>query len=71
MCPLEASKGIRKLEDRYSGYDIVDSRDTKVGTEGGVFLDESDQREYVEVQRGLVEWALGTGYYLLLWSSAR
>ena len=65
MSPPEASEGIRKLEDRYSGYDIVDSRDAKVGTAGGVFLDENDQREYVEVKGGLVEQAPGTGYYLL------
>ena len=38
MSPPEASEGIRKLEDSYSGYDIVDSRDTKVDTAVGVVL---------------------------------
>ena len=65
MSPPEAGEGIRKLEDKYKGYDIQDANDDKIGTAGGAFVDEHDGREYVEVQGGLVEQALGTGYYLL------
>ena len=65
MSPPEAGQGTRKLEDRYSGYDIVGPDDDRIGKAGGLFVDESDGREYVEVQGGLVERALGTGYYLL------
>ena len=65
MSPPEAGQGVRKLEDRYKGYDILDPGEDKIGTAGGLFVDEHDGREYVEVQGGLVERALGTGYYLL------
>lgn len=65
MSPPEAGQGTRKLEDKYKGYDILDSGEDKIGAAGGVFVDEHDGREYVEVQGGLVERALGTGYYLL------
>ena len=65
MTPPEAGKGISKLEDKYKGYDILDPGNDKIGTAGGAFVDEHDGREYVEVQGGLVERALGTGYYLL------
>src|ERR671916_1301015 len=59
----EAGGEISKHEDRYSGHDIVDRAGNKIGTAGGVFVD--DGREYVEVRGGLLERALGTGYYLL------
>ncbi len=65
MSPPEAGQGTRKLEDRYKGYDILDSSDDKIDSAGGVFVDDHDGREYIEVQGGLVERALGTGYYLL------
>ncbi len=65
MSPPEAGEGMRKLEDGYTGYDIVDPRGEKVGTVGGTFVDEHNLWEYVEVKGGLVERALGTGYYLL------
>ena len=58
MSPPEAGQGVRKLEDRYKGYDILEPGDDKIGTAGGLFVDEHDGREYVER-------ALGTGYYLL------
>jgi hypothetical protein len=65
MSPPEAGEGTRKLEDRYKGYDIVDPDGDKLGTTGGLFVDEHDGREYLGVQGGIVERALGTGYYLL------
>ena len=43
----------------------MDPRGDKLGTTGGLFVDEHDGREYVEVRGGIVERALGTGYYLL------
>jgi hypothetical protein len=65
MSPPEAGQGTRKLEDRYDGYDILGPDDDRIGKAGGLFVNEHDGREYVEVQGGLVERALGTGYYLL------
>ena len=65
MSPPEAGQGTRKLEDRYNGYAIVDPENDDIGKAGGLFVDEHDGREYVEVGGGLVERALGTGYYLL------
>jgi hypothetical protein len=60
----EAGQGLRKDEDRYAGYDIVDAGGSKVGTAGGVYVDEEDH-EYVETKGGLLERALGTGHYLI------
>jgi hypothetical protein len=65
MSPAEAGQGTRKLEDRYDGYAILGPGGDDIGKAGGLFVDEHDGREYVEVQGGLVERALGTGYYLL------
>ena len=65
MSPPEAGEGTRKLEDRYKGYAIVDPENDDIGKAGGLFVDEHDGREYVEVRGGLVERALGTGYHLL------
>ena len=60
----EAGQGLRKDEDRYAGYDVVDAGGSKVGTAGGVYADEEDH-EYIETKGGLLERALGTGHYLI------
>jgi hypothetical protein len=66
MAKPEAGEGLRKLEDRYAGYDIIDPASDKIGTAGGAFVDEDNPLwEYVEVKGGLLQRALGTGYYLL------
>jgi len=57
MSPPEAGQGTRKLEDRYDGYEILGPGDDRIGKAGGLFVDEHDGREYVEVQGGLVERA--------------
>jgi hypothetical protein len=54
MGPPEAGQGTRKLEDRYDGYAILGPGDDAIGKAGGLFVDEHDGREYVEVQAGLV-----------------
>jgi hypothetical protein len=54
MSPAEAGQGTRKLEDRYDGYAILGPGGDDIGKAGGLFVDEHDGREYVEVQAGLV-----------------
>jgi hypothetical protein len=61
----EAGEGLSKQEDRCAGYDVVDSGGSKVGTAGGVYVEEENGHEYVEVKGGLMERALGTGHYLI------
>ena len=65
MSPPEAGQGTRKLEDRYSGYEILGPDGDRIGKAGGLFVDEHDGREYVEVPSAGSSSALGTGYYLL------
>ena len=53
----EAGEGLRKLEDRYAGYSVVDPGGSKIGTASGAYVDEQDGgREYVELQGG---WSSG------------
>ena len=54
-------KELTKLERRYAGYEVVDRAGAKIGTVEAAFLDETDQREYVAVRRGLAGLIPGTG----------
>jgi|SRR5215210_1481610 len=51
----------RKVEDRYSRYDVVDVDGDKIGTVDHTYVSESDQREYVSVSRGLAGLLPGMG----------
>jgi hypothetical protein len=64
MSPAQAGEGFTR-EDSYAGYHVVDRTDHKVGTVEAVFLDNDNQRELVEVERGLLGRALGTGAFLI------
>lgn len=61
MSAARGSGGFRKVEDRYSGYDVVDVDGEKIGTVDHTFVDEGNQREYIAVKRGLVGLIPGTG----------
>ena len=64
MSPAQAGEGFTR-EDRYAGYHVVDRTDDKVGTVEALFLDKDNGRELVEVERGLLGRALGTGAILI------
>lgn len=51
MSAAKSSGGFRKVEDRYSGYDVVDVGGEKVGSVDHTFVDEGNQREYIAVKR--------------------
>ncbi len=48
-----AGGSIRKLKDRYAGYDVMDADGDKIGTVDTTYVNELDQREYVAVSGGL------------------
>ena len=53
---MNAGRGtgsFRKVGDRYEGYTVVDADGEKIGTVDTTHVDESSQREYVAVRRGL------------------
>ncbi len=66
MSPAAAGEGIRRFEDRYKDYDVVDRDGEKVGTVDVLFLDEDTQTEYIEVKGPLVGRLLGTADSYLL-----
>lgn len=61
MSEGEVSGSFRKLEDRYSGYDVVDEDGDKIGTVDTTYVNEAGQQEYVAVRRGLAGLLPGTG----------
>lgn len=65
MSAARGSGGFRKVEDRYSGYDVVDADGEKIGTVDHTFVDEGNQREYIAVKRGLAGLLPGTGSSIL------
>jgi sporulation protein YlmC with PRC-barrel domain len=60
-----ATRHLSKLDDMYSGYEVVDKRGEKIGTVDTAFIDETNQHEYVAVRRGLVGLIPGTGSSLI------
>jgi hypothetical protein len=59
------ARELRKMEDMYSRYDVVDRNGEKIGTVDAAYIDERDQHEYVAVKRGLVGLIPGTGSSLI------
>jgi uncharacterized protein (TIGR02271 family) len=51
------------LEDRFAGYEVYDPTGSKIGKVDDLFVDESDQPEYIGVKIGL----LGTRSTLIPW----
>lgn len=51
----------RKVDNRYDGYTVLDADGDKIGTVDTTYLNESSQREYLAVKRGLTGLIPGTG----------
>jgi hypothetical protein len=65
VSPAEAGEGFRRLQERHAHYHVVDRDGDKIGTVEAAFVDEDNQREYLEVKGGLLGRALGTGSFLV------
>jgi PRC-barrel domain len=61
----QGARELRKMEDLYSRYDVVDRNGAKIGTVDAAYIDERDQHEYVAVSRGLAGLIPGTGFSLI------
>jgi hypothetical protein len=61
----QGARELRKMEDMYSRYDVVDQNGDKIGTVDAAYLDERDQHEYVAVSRGVMGLIPGTGSSLI------
>jgi uncharacterized protein (TIGR02271 family) len=61
----ERSDRFTAIEDRYAGYQVYDRSGSKIGKVDDLFVDESDQPEYVGVKMGL----LGTSSTLIPWGA--
>ena len=53
------------IEDRYAGYEVYDHSGSKIGKVDDLFVDESDQPEYIGVKMGF----LGTSSTLIPWEA--
>jgi uncharacterized protein (TIGR02271 family) len=54
------------IEDRFAGYEVYDQSGSKIGKVDDLFVDESDQPEYIGVKMGF----LGTSSTLIPWQLA-
>jgi hypothetical protein len=50
----------RKVEERYSGYDVVDIDHDKIGSVNATYVNETNQQEYIAVSGGLSSLLPGT-----------
>ncbi len=50
----QRSDGYTAIEDRFSGYTVYDHSDQKIGKVDDLFVDESDQPEYIGVKMGFL-----------------
>jgi sporulation protein YlmC with PRC-barrel domain len=48
----ERSDRFTAIEDRLSGYEVYDQSGSKIGKVDDLFVDESDQPEYIGVKMG-------------------
>jgi uncharacterized protein (TIGR02271 family) len=62
----ERTDGFTALEDRFAGYEVYDPNGEKIGKVDDLFVDESDQPEYIGVKMGF----LGTSSTLIPWQLA-
>lgn len=51
---------LRKVEERYAGYDVQDVDGDKIGTVDAAYVNEDNQREYIAVSGGLSSLIPGT-----------
>ena len=51
---------LRRVEQRYDGYDVVDIDQDKIGSVDATYVNESNQREYIAVSGGLSSLIPGT-----------
>src|SRR5918996_3620411 len=61
----ERSDRFTAIEDRYAGYAVYDPAGEKIGKVDDLFVDESDQPEYIGVKMGF----LGTRSTLIPWEA--
>src|SRR5919205_2045200 len=61
----ERSDRFTAIEDQYAGYEVFDQVGEKIGKVDDLFVDESDQPEYVGVKMGF----LGTSSTLIPWEA--
>src|ERR671915_330985 len=61
----ERSDRFTAIEDRYAGYEVYDHSGSKIGKVDDLFVDESDQPEYIGVKMGF----LGTSSTLIPWEA--
>ena len=59
----ERSDRFTAVEDRFAGYEVYDQSGSKIGKIDDLFVDESDQPEYIGVKMGF----LGTSSTLIPW----
>jgi sporulation protein YlmC with PRC-barrel domain len=50
---VTSEKRLRELEEKYEGYKVYDNRGDKIGKVDDLFVDESDNEEYIGVKLGL------------------
>jgi uncharacterized protein (TIGR02271 family) len=62
----ERTDGFSALEDRFAGYEVYDQAGEKIGKVDDLFVDESDNPEYIGVKMGF----LGTRSTLIPWQLA-
>jgi uncharacterized protein (TIGR02271 family) len=63
----ERSDRFTALEDRFAGYEVYDPSGEKIGKVDDLFVDESDNPEYIGVKMGF----LGTKSTLIPWEAVR
>jgi uncharacterized protein (TIGR02271 family) len=61
----ERSDRFTAVEDRFAGYEVYDQAGSKIGKVDDLFVNESDQPEYIGVQMGF----LGTSSTLIPWEA--
>jgi uncharacterized protein (TIGR02271 family) len=61
----ERSDRFTAIEDRFAGYEVFDQSGSKIGKVDDLFVDESDQPEYIGVKMGF----LGTSSTLIPWEA--
>src|SRR3712207_2542724 len=61
----ERSDRFTAIEDRYAGYEVYDQSGSKIGKVDDLFVDESDNPEYLGVKMGF----LGTSSTLIPWEA--
>lgn len=60
MSETGSTGGFRKVDDRYSGFDVVDADGDKIGSVDTTYVNEVNQREYLAVSGGLAGLLPGT-----------